>query len=141
VSEQNIELLRRASEAFNARDIEAFIALSDPSIEWNSQMTVPGGAVYYGHDGLRQYFRDMEDAWGDELRAEPEAYFDLGEQTLLFYVLRGRGRQSGAEVAMPLAAVARWRDGLCAYWKAYFHREDALRDLGVPEDALEPIAP
>jgi len=141
VSEQNIELLRRASEAFNARDIEAFIALSDPSIEWNSQMTVPGGAVYHGHDGLRQYFRDMEDAWGDELRAEPEAYFDLGEQTLLFYVLRGRGRQSGAEVAMPLAAVARWRDGLCAYWKAYFHREDALRDLGVPEDALEPIAP
>ena len=141
MSEQNIELLRRASEAFNARDIEAFIALSDPSIEWNSQMTVPGGAVYHGHDGLRQYFRDMEDAWGDELRAEPEAYFDLGEQTLLFYVLRGRGRQSGAEVAMPLAAVARWRDGLCAYWKAYFHREDALRDLGVPEDALEPIAP
>ena len=141
MSEQNVELLRRASEAFNARDIEAFIALSDPSIEWNSQMTVPGGAVYHGHDGLRQYFRDMEDAWGDELRAEPEAYFDLGGQTLLFYVLRGRGRQSGAEVAMPLAAVARWRDGLCVYWKAYFHREDALRDLGVPEDALEPIAP
>ena len=141
MSEQNVELLRRAGEAFNARDIEAFIALCDPSIEWNSHMTVPGGAVYHGHDGLRQYIRDMEDAWGDELRAEPEAYFDLGEHTLVFYVLKWRGRQSGAEVAMPFAQVAKWRDGLCVYWKAYVHREDALRDLGVSENALEPIAP
>jgi hypothetical protein len=27
------------------------------------------------------------------------------------------------------------------YFKAYAHREDALRDLGLSEDALEPIAP
>jgi hypothetical protein len=42
---------------------------------------------------------------------------------------------------MPFAQVAKWRDGLLIYWKAYVHREDALRDLGVSEDALEPIAP
>ena len=76
-----------------------------------------------------------------ELRAEPEAFFDLGEQTLMFAVLHGRGRQSGAEVAMPWAAVARWRDGLCVYLKVYAHREDALRDLGVSEEALEEVAP
>jgi hypothetical protein len=34
-----------------------------------------------------------------------------------------------------------WRDGLCLSHKAYTQREDALRELGVPEDALEPIAP
>ena len=39
------------------------------------------------------------------------------------------------------ARVCRWRDGLMVYGKAYVHREDALRDLGVSEDALEPIAP
>jgi hypothetical protein len=27
------------------------------------------------------------------------------------------------------------------YGKAYVHREDALRDLGVSEDDLEPIRP
>jgi hypothetical protein len=35
----------------------------------------------------------------------------------------------------------RWRDGLCVNWKTYAHREDALRDLGVSEDALTPITP
>jgi hypothetical protein len=56
-------------------------------------------------------------------------------------VLHGRGRHSGAEVATPSAALGRSRDGLIVYMKAYVHREDALRDLGVSEDELEPIEP
>ena len=43
--------------------------------------------------------------------------------------------------AMPVAHVFRWRNGLAIYFKAYSHREDALRDLGVSEDDLEPITP
>jgi hypothetical protein len=39
---------------------------------------------------------------------------------------------------MPYAHVMRWRDGLIVYFKAYVQREDALRDLGLSEDALEP---
>jgi ketosteroid isomerase-like protein len=140
VSEQNVELHRRVLEAFNRRDIEAMIACSDPSFEYYPLLSAIGVTVYHGHEGLRSWFEQLDDAW-EELRAEPEAYFDLGEQTLLFYVLRGRGRHSGAEVAMPGAQVCRWREGLGVYAKQYAHREDALRDLGVSEDALEPIAP
>jgi hypothetical protein len=72
---------------------------------------------------------------------EPDAYFDLGEYTITFHVLHGRGRHSGADVAMPAAHLCRWRDGLIVYFKGYAHREDALSDLGVSEDALEPIDP
>jgi ketosteroid isomerase-like protein len=90
---------------------------------------------------VREYFRDLKDAWGAENRGEVEAFFDLGEQTLAFYVLHGRGRQSGAEVAMPLAHVIRWRDGLVVYFKVYAHREEALSDLRLAEAALERIEP
>jgi ketosteroid isomerase-like protein len=141
VSRHNVELHRRAVEAFNARDIEALIALSDRSIEFHSAFAAVGGAIYHGHDEVRVWLADLEDTWGEEFRVEPEAFFDLGEQTLLFYVLHGRGRQSGAKVVMPVAQVLRWRDGLNVYSKVYIHREDALRDMGVSEDALEPIAP
>jgi hypothetical protein len=44
MSERNVELQRRALEAFHARDIEAFIACLDPGVEYHSVMTVPGGA-------------------------------------------------------------------------------------------------
>jgi hypothetical protein len=39
-----------------------------------------------------------------------EAYFDLGERTLVFYVLHGRGKHRGVEVAMPVALAVVWRD-------------------------------
>ena len=141
MSQENVEVHRRLAEAFNASDVEAFITLLDPRVEYHSVMTVPGGAAYHGHDGVRSYFRDFGDAWGDEFRVEPEAFFDLGQDTLMFYAVHGRGRQSGAEVAMPGAQVCRWRECVMVYGKAYFHRDDALRDLGISEDALEPIAP
>jgi ketosteroid isomerase-like protein len=138
--EHNVELLRRFIQAFHARDLDAMLALVDPSIEWYSAFGV-GGDVYRGHDGIRNWYRDMEDAWGDELRVEPDVYFDLGQDTLMFYVAHGRGEHSRAEVAMPIATVFRWRDGLIVYFKGYPDREDALRDLGVSEDELEPIDP
>ena len=141
MSEQNIALLRGAIEAFNARDIEAFLAYCDPRIEYHPVVAAVSGAIYRGHDGVRRFFMDLEDAWGGDIRVEPETYFDLGEQILLFYVLHGRGRQSRADVAMPVAMAATWREGLLVYFRGYADRQDALRDLGISEDTLKPIAP
>ena len=140
-SEQNVDLHRRANDAFNSRDVDAYVALCDPQIELHSAVTVPGGGVYHGHEGVRRWHRDLEDAWGDELRVEPEIYFDLGEHTVTYHVLHGRGRQSGADVVMPAAHVCRWRDGLIVYFRGYAQRQDAFRDLGVTEAELEPIVP
>ena len=141
MSEQNVELHRRAVDAFNARDVETFIALCDPQIELHSTFAAVGGALYHGHDGIRKWHRDFQDIWGDEIRVDPKAYFDLGGQTVAFGTMRGRGHQSGAEAEMAYAHIVRWRDGLMVYLKAYARREDALEELGVSEDALEPIAP
>jgi ketosteroid isomerase-like protein len=140
VSEQNVELQRRLTDAFNARDIEAFIALCDPKVEVHSTFAELG-AIYHGHDGVRRWHRDFEDAWEKNIRLEVQSYFDLGEYTLLFSVWHGRGRQSGVDVALPGAQVARWRDGRLVYIKGYTNREDALLELGISEDALEPSAP
>jgi ketosteroid isomerase-like protein len=139
--EGNVESLRRVVEAYNARDIDGFIAYFDPNGEFHAAFAVVGGGVYRGHDGVRKFFRDIEDAWGEENGLEPEAYFDLGEHTLAFHVLRARGRHSGAEVTTPVAHVMRWRDGLIVYAKSYVDKEEALRDLGVSESELEPIEP
>jgi ketosteroid isomerase-like protein len=141
VSERRIEVLRRWTEEFNARDLEAQIAHCDPEIEYQSTFAAIGGAVYHGHDGMRRWHKDLDDAWGERIRLEPEAFFDLGEHTLAFFALHGRGQHSGVEVAMPIANVLRWRDDRVVYFRAYVDRDEALRDLCVSEDELEPIAP
>jgi ketosteroid isomerase-like protein len=141
VSEQNVELHRGVYRALNLRDADALLALCDHQIEFQPLLAAVGNAVYRGHDGVRRWLRSTEDAWEEDLRSEPEAYFDLGERTLLFHVMRGRGSTSGVEVSMAAATVAKWRDGLMVYFKGYERRESALTDLGVSEDALDPIAP
>jgi hypothetical protein len=141
VSEQNVELHRRIYRALNGLGEDALVGLCDPSIEVHSVFAAVGGAVYHGHEGVRKWARDLEESWGGEFRVETEAFFDLGEHTLVFGVLHGVGGQSGAEVAMPAIGVAKWSDGLCLSHKGYLRREDALRDLGISEEALEPIAP
>jgi SnoaL-like domain len=141
MSAENVALHRRYTDAFNAWDLEAIIALCDPEVEFHSAFSMVGGASYRGHDGLRAWRRDLLDAWGRELGAEPEAYFDLGEQTLMFHVLHGRGLHSGAQVAMPNAQLIRWRRGAAVYVRLYAHREDALGDLGLDLQNLVPIAP
>jgi ketosteroid isomerase-like protein len=140
MSQEDVKLHRRFVEAFNARDVEGLVSYCDPQIELHSTFAEVGGAVYHGHEGIRKWHRDLEEAWGSEISAESEiTYFVLGEYLLGFYELGATGRRSGAEVTLPTAAVARWRDGRLNYFKSYAHREDALRELGVSEDELEPV--
>lgn len=138
MSAENVELHRRAVGAFNTRDVERFISFCDPRIELHSAVTA---TVYHGHGGVRKWYRDLSEAFGDEVWLEPEAYFDVGEHTVTFHVLHGRGKHSGAELAERFAHVHRWRDGLIVHFKAYAHQPEALSDLGVSEASIELIPP
>jgi ketosteroid isomerase-like protein len=141
MSSANVDLHVRAMAAFNARDVDAIVAFFDPNIEYHSTFAAADGVVYHGHDGIRSWHRNLRDAWGEDIRVEVEAYFDLGEETLAFTVWHARGRRSGAEVALQGALMFRWRDGRAAYGKGYVDRDQALAELGITEDELEPIAP
>jgi hypothetical protein len=109
MSDSNAKLHRGILEAYNAGDIETFIASCDPRIEFHSTFSVVGG-VYHGRDGIREYFRDLKDAWAGDIHVEAEAYFDVAGHSLACFVVHARGSHSGAEVATPLTQVGveRW---------------------------------
>jgi ketosteroid isomerase-like protein len=137
----NVELHRRFYRALNGRDVDALVALCHPSVEVRSSFAAVGGATYQGHEGVRRWMRDTEESWGGSFRVEPDAFYEIGEHTMILGVLKARGSQSGLKVAMPAIGVARWRDGLCVSHKGYVDKSDALAELGVSEEALEPIKP
>jgi hypothetical protein len=47
------QLLRRAYDAFNARDIEAALAVMHPDVDWPNAME---GGRELGHDAVRDYW-------------------------------------------------------------------------------------
>ena len=60
MSQENLELAHRASEALNRRDFDAFVALIDPEVEFTTRfMEMEGDAYYRGHDGIREWWRTL----------------------------------------------------------------------------------
>jgi ketosteroid isomerase-like protein len=133
MSEENVELLRRAVEAYNRRDVEALNAELDPEIEWRPAL--PGlvegdGTGYRGHDGIAQMFRDFADVL-DEIHFDYWEVKDRGDQVVAIGRIRTRGKASGAETVSPYANVAQIRDGKGIRITGYLSPEDALRAAGI----------
>src|SRR5436309_11737014 len=94
MSQQNVEIVRQAHDAFARRDNQAAMAFYDPQVEIFGEMD---GRIYRGLDGVREYFRDWLGVW-DEFGSEVEEWIDTGEHVIAVVHAWGRGKQSRAAV-------------------------------------------
>jgi hypothetical protein len=73
-----IELLRSAYAAFNARDIDAALVLMTPDVAW--PRAFKGGFVR-GHEEVRAYWREQ---WSEiDPHVEPMAFHYVGDEHIL----------------------------------------------------------
>jgi hypothetical protein len=80
MSQENVELVHRAVDAFNRRDLDAFLALSDAAAEVRSLVVAMEG-VYHGHEGVRRWWQELFAASPD-FSLEVVEVRDLGDVTL-----------------------------------------------------------
>jgi ketosteroid isomerase-like protein len=80
----DIEVVKATFAAFAARDIEAVLALCAPDVELTAVTGEHAGRTepYRGHDGMRQYFRDVASLW-EELRLSPREFRASGDMVLV----------------------------------------------------------
>jgi ketosteroid isomerase-like protein len=132
MSQENVQIVRRAVDAFNRRDLARLEGLSSPDFEFAPYLaTLIETTTYRGRDGLRRYFADAGAAWEDiEVRLSDDLR-DLGEHIVFFGELRGRGRASGLEVQVPLAWVAQIHEGKLTLLNSYEDVADALKAVGL----------
>jgi SnoaL-like domain len=70
MSQENVDALERAVEAFNRRDVDAVLEELDPEVEWRPlfQVLLGGEAtIYWGREGYRDFIRDVFEVF-DEIR-------------------------------------------------------------------------
>jgi ketosteroid isomerase-like protein len=133
MSRENVETLRRAVDAFNRRDLEAFLSCCAEDGEWHPILhSGVEGAPYRGRDGIREWFADTDAGWS-EVWAEVEEERDLGTRVLAFGSFRATGRESGVELSTPIAWVCEFRGDKIGRGWAFTSREDALEAVGLSE--------
>ena len=133
MSRENVELTYRAHDTFNQRDLDAFLALNDPDVEFTPyEVGVQGGEPYRGHGGIRGWWEETFGVLPD-LRSEIYEVRDLGDMTVVHGRLRGHGAGSGASFERTLWQVIEWRDGKQAWWCAFGSEAEALEAMGLRE--------
>ena len=133
MSQENVEIVRRAFEAYNRGDLDAAVADFAPDSEYIASGAVPGGrGVYRGPEGYKRFVAWLRDEFEDA-RVEVDAITDAGDQVLVSVTTRGRGRQSGVEASWNVWQVWTLRDGKIVGGLGFTSRAEALEAAGLSE--------
>jgi ketosteroid isomerase-like protein len=133
MSERNVEILRRAFEAFRRGDLDAAVADIAPECEYRPTGAFPDRtSVFRGPEGYKRNVAWLRDEFADayleihELRA-------VGDRVLASVTLGGRGKRSGAEASWDLWQVWTFRDGKAVRGEGFTSRDEALEAAGLSE--------
>jgi ketosteroid isomerase-like protein len=131
MSQENVEIVRRLSEAFNQGNL-AIPELIDQDFEWipDERFTLAAGPIR-GRENVQRYLEDLIEAM--HFQVELEELFDRGDQVLAFTHVRGRGDASGVELDVRNASLWTLRNGRAVRVEAYADRDRALKAAGLSE--------
>jgi ketosteroid isomerase-like protein len=94
VSQENVEVVKRAFDAFDRRDVDGLVDLTTAHVEWLPGMPgIVAGDSFRGREGVEQYFEGLAETWV-EYRASVEELRDLGDRVLALGRLEGSLGQS-----------------------------------------------
>ena len=131
MSQENVDLTRRAFKAFEDRDLDALLAMLSDDVEAFPILAGMEGG-YRGHDGIRRWWAGLLGTFPD-FSAEIVELRDLGDTTIAVLRLRGHGSESATPVDVRVWHVSRLRHGKCIGWRVYTSERDALEAVGLSE--------
>ena len=132
MSQENVEVVKRAIAAVNDRDIDRYLADCTEDIELRTPLA-PIGGVYEGPDGIRRFFVDIQDMSPD-FRLDLESVEAIGaDRVLAFLQITASGRSSGIPTANATANVYDLVDGKIRRVRIFLNRQEALAAVGLSE--------
>jgi ketosteroid isomerase-like protein len=127
MSNENVEILRRALEAFNRGDAEAWIATWHPEGELYELVGIPDAPdVYRGHEGVRRWLANARSIVGHDFQMKPADLTTVGDVVMAEVEGRGVGEGSGVPVEWKTYIAIWMREGKIVRSRAFFRRAEAL---------------
>jgi ketosteroid isomerase-like protein len=136
MSEENVELVRRAHEALNRGDVDGALTDVDRDVEtdWSQSRSAEGGMiedVIRGREALRARLHDAFDHW--KISWDQREYLEVSDDRVLSIAsVRFRGRD-GIELGDRGAQLWTFADGRVVQLRFFPSKERALESLGLSE--------
>jgi len=132
MSQENVEVVRRAINAFNERDVDDMVRDWDPEIEvdWSQSRGLEAG-IYRGQEAVLGLWRTFLETF-DRATVAPDEFIECREHVVVPNRAHFRGR-SHMEVEAQSALVVTLRNGRIVKWRLYQERAEALEAVGLSE--------
>ena len=134
MSHENVEIVRRGMEPFNqhfeARELDLSAFTRDVTVD-NLAATFDG-AVYHGHDGLREWLSLHRGMWKHQ-QTEPQEFIRVGKDQVVVPIrIVSTGRDDVETVAYAVLVMT-VRERKIAHIKGYQSKTEALEAVGRSE--------
>jgi ketosteroid isomerase-like protein len=130
VSQEDIQRVKDAWAAIGANDLDRFMELVDPEVEFTSLVAEADAVTYRGHDGVRRWWDSIREAF-PEFWAEAIDLREVGDQLLA--EIRLCGTVHGTRVDQTIWQVLSVRQGLVVGWSIHRTEEEALKGISRTE--------
>jgi uncharacterized protein len=91
MSQQNVDLVRSAYEAYNRRDVEGVLAAFDPMIDWDVPDSLAWGGHATGIDAVARFFQGLKPYLGDRHQVAIGDLIDAGDRVVALVRHQGFG--------------------------------------------------
>ena len=136
MSQENVEVVRRALDAFNQRAFdrttEGDLSVYDSNVVLDTTTGAFDGGVNRGHDGLREGLSRVLGMWKRQ-RFEPQEFISVGEHNVVVPIRIVSVGRDEIETVARAAVVYTLRDGRITHLKTFQSKADALKAVGLQE--------
>ena len=131
MSQENVEVVRRVFEAWNAGDMDAVRDLHDPEVIMRSAKEWPEPGPYVGREAVMREFEQLRETWDADALEPIRDFVDAGDRVLVRFAWHGVGQ--GPEANVEMTYVATVRKGKIFNIEYFLDHAEALEAVGLPE--------
>ena len=132
MSQENVEIVRRAYEAYVRGDLDAAYSCLHPEIEFHTYVDSPQAGVYRGREAVREYNDDLF-AQFESLRVEVEEFVDAGDHVIVVSTQHAVPKGGRKEIGVHMIELWTVRDKVITERHSYATKEQALEAAGLAE--------
>jgi ketosteroid isomerase-like protein len=131
MSQANLEIAKRLIAAVPRHDVDAFMEIATPDVEFVTLMTDLEGSLH-GREGIVTFMANIHSTVEDP-DFNVEEFHDLGDTVLALGRIEGRTRHGDIQISAPLGQIYDFRDGKISRIRSYPDHGEALRAAGLSE--------
>ena len=126
MSQDSVEIVRTAYDAFAQGDMPTVLGQLDPAVVSYTASPLPDAGEHQGHEGFLQWVEDWTAAF-DQFEMDAEEYTEVGQNV----IVRARQRATGASSGTPVEQT---------FWLLHVLRNGRISRIGIhatEDQALE----